>query len=252
MIKTASVISHPSSTAEYPIIGNSPAMIKVYDKIKQIGPLNVPVLIHGKHGTGKRLVAEELHREYSKGEKIPFISVYNGHSIDTITDPSETSKPRTIFINEIGETSCDLQSTILSILKEGKPSIENRTRIIATTSMDLLGAVAEDTFNSSLYYRINGTPIYIPSLTERKDDIEILAEHFLKLYSEGHKTKLVLTPDGLEYLKNLEWKGNVTELMNFILNAVLSSNGTSELNDEFFDRMARQPTTVEGMLTRRK
>ena len=230
------------------IIGVSPGITEVLIKINQVANTDTTVLILGETGVGKDLVARAIHK-HSKRVKQPFIKVLCnalpeslisselfGHekgaftgSIQRRIGRFELADGGTIFLDEIGDLQIDIQTQLLQVLQSkefervgGSETIRSDFRLITATNIDLAEAVKNKKFRSDLYYRLNVFPIYVPPLRDRKEDIPILAYHFLKIYS----VKLKKLFDGIpkremEKLTNYNWPGNIRELEGIIERAVV-------------------------------
>jgi Nif-specific regulatory protein len=233
------------------IIGNSNAMRDVYRQIHQVAGSDTTVLIRGESGTGKELVAHAIHYS-SQRAKGPFIKVncaalnenlleseLFGHEKGAFTGAIQSRKGRleeadggTLFLDEIGDFPAATQVKILRILQErlfervgSNRTLKTDARIITATNRDLEKAVEQKTFRQDLYYRINVFPIFLPPLRERKDDILLLADHFVEQYSRkiGKDVRRISTP-AINMMVAYHWPGNVRELENCIERAVLLSS----------------------------
>lgn len=230
------------------LVGNSEVMRKVYDTIQMIAPSRATVLIQGESGTGKELVARAIHYNSPRHNR-PFIklncaalpeglmeSEMFGHEKGAFTGAIRTTKGRfeladtgTLLLDEIGELPLTLQSKLLRVLQEkefervGNPSpLSVDVRVIATTNRDLKKEVEEGNFREDLYYRLNVVPIWLPPLRERRDDISLLADHFLNKYCiENDKAIKGFAEEAQDMLMAQEWRGNVRELENHIERAVV-------------------------------
>jgi hydrogenase-4 transcriptional activator len=238
------------------IIGNSHPIKTVISQIELVAPTDANVLIHGESGTGKELVAREIHRHSQRKNK-PMIKVncatipkdlyeseFFGHVKGAFTGAVkdrigrfETADGGTIFLDEIGEIPLDLQSKLLRILQEGEYERlgEDKTRnvdvrIIAATNKQLLEEVKANRFRDDLFYRLNVFPIHIAPLRERKDDIQLLATHFIdKLSTRLNVPVPQLTRANVLDLQAYEWPGNVRELENAVERAIILTR-TKTLN----------------------
>ena len=238
------------------IIGKNPRMFEVYKAIGKAAGNKASVLIQGETGTGKELVARAIHF-HSILRKGPFVAVdciglpddlldleLFGHENGALTKPTaprigklELAKRGTLFFEEIGNLSLIIQTKLLRALEEkkiervgGTESIKVDGRIIAATHQDLERAVKEDSFRENLYYRLNVVLINLPPLRERKDDIPLLVEHFLRRYSSESEGKLKYVPlETLDLLMRYSWPGNVRELENVIERAVVMGKGDTIL-----------------------
>jgi two-component system response regulator PilR (NtrC family) len=241
------------------LLGKSRSMQKVFETIAKIHSARTNVLISGESGTGKELVARALHTEGSRA-RAPFVAVNCGAIPDELMESelfghkkgaytgAHTDTPGlireaeggTLFLDEIGELSLGLQVKLLRVLQERKvkpvgavDEIDIDVRVIAATNRDLEAEVARGGFRNDLYYRLNVIEIRIPPLRQRREDIPLLAEHFLKRYAGEHGRTAQLSTEALRRLEAYDFPGNVRELENVIERAVaLSSSpiiGSSDL-----------------------
>jgi Nif-specific regulatory protein len=235
------------------ITGTSNAMRGVYDLIAQVAPSDATVLITGESGTGKELIAAELHR-LSKRAGAALIKIncaalpesiieseLFGHEKGAFTGAVKERKGRfelahrgTIFLDEIGELSPQIQVKLLRVLQErelervgGISTIKVDVRLIAATNRNLDEEVKQGRFREDLYYRLNVFPVHVPPLRERKSDLVLLADYFAEKYAEknGKLIKRISTP-ALDLLTSYSWPGNVRELENCIERAVILSTDT--------------------------
>lgn len=233
------------------IIGNSPAIHKVLDMVKQVAPTTATVLITGDSGTGKELIAGAIHLN-SKRKNKSFIKVHCaalpenlleselfGHEKGSFTGAIARKKGRfeladggTIFLDEIGEISQSVQVKLLRVLQErefervgGEETIKVDIRIIAATNRDLKAEVDKGNFREDLYYRLNVVNIEMPRLAQRTGDVVLLANYFLGVFASRHdKVISSFSPKALKLLERYNWQGNIRELQNVIENAVVLSN----------------------------
>jgi Nif-specific regulatory protein len=234
------------------LVGSSNKMREVFQMISQVCKSPATVLIRGESGTGKELAASAIHFN-SERAKGPFVKVncaalpatlieseLFGHEKGAFTGALrqkagkfEQADKGTIFLDEIGSISLDVQSNLLRVLQErefervgGSTTIKADVRIIAATNRDLEKAVEEGAFREDLYYRLNVFPIYMPALRQRKTDILLLADHFLERYAKENKKDIrrFSTP-AIDMMMQYHWPGNVRELENCIERAVLLCDG---------------------------
>ena len=242
------------------IIRKSQKMEELCDRAKKVAASNASIiLIQGETGTGKELLAQAIHYHSSRRGK-PFVIVnctalsrelleseFFGHEKGAFTGATkqrigrfEMSDGGTIFLDEIGDVDIRLQSKLLRVIQErqfervgSSKTISVDVRVIAATNQDLDVAVNDGRFREDLYYRLKVIPLYIPLLRERKEDIMVLAEDFIKEYNkEFRKNIRGISPEATETLKNHLWKGNIRELKNIIEKTVLlESEDLIEAND---------------------
>jgi len=273
--------SHDEFSTE--IIGQSPALISVLKKAKQVAPTDCTVLITGETGTGKELLARGLHMNSSRKD-MPFVAVncaalsrdlleseLFGHVQGAFTSAMRNREGRfqiadggTIFLDEIGELPLDLQGKLLRVLqfKEFSAVGESKVRhvdvrIIAATNANLLQASQEGSFRQDLYYRLNVIQLKLPSLKERPGDVKDLCNHFIAKAARRYKKPVIqLSDSALKRVSAHNWPGNIRELENAMEHAVLIGMG-SEITAEdlpFFDETNAEsmvdfirPLTDEGL-----
>jgi two-component system, NtrC family, response regulator HydG len=234
------------------IIGTSEPMRRVFEAIALVAPTEATVLIQGESGTGKELVAQAIHAN-SPRRAGPLITVscaalpetlleseLFGHERGAFTGATERRIGRfelahggSIFLDEIGELTPTAQTKLLRVLQSqefervgGTKTLKVDVRVIAATNRDLEAAVCEGQFREDLLYRLRVFPLTIPPLRERRDDIPLMAEHFLKRYVERHRRRIRgLTPRALNLLMRHDWPGNVRELEHALERAVMLARG---------------------------
>jgi len=238
--------------SQHQIIGRGKAMTRVLELVTKAAPSKSTVLITGESGTGKELIAKAIH--YASPRKTgAFVSVncmalssgvleseLFGHEKGSFTGAVARKRGRfemahegTIFLDEIGELSADLQVKLLRVLQErkiervgGSETIEVDIRVLAATNKNLEEAVAAGEFREDLFYRLNVVRLDMPPLRERREDIPILAAHFLERYAaENNKPFKGFSPEAIDYLTAYEWPGNVRQLQNVIERCVVLSSG---------------------------
>jgi len=241
------------------IVGKSKAMLRVYELVKKVANTKATVLISGESGTGKELIARSIHFN-SERKGMPFISVNCSALTDTLLESElfghekgsftgavsmrkgrfELADTGTLFLDEVGDMSSNLQVKVLRVLQErefervgGNRTISVDTRIIAATNKDLWTEVQEGNFREDLYFRLNVVQINVPPLRERADDISLLVSYFLKKYAEENRREPVeLSPEAWRILLSHKWPGNVRELENAIERAVILCNGKQITKDD--------------------
>jgi DNA-binding NtrC family response regulator len=232
------------------IIAKSSTMLRIFDLIKTVAPTTATVLISGKTGTGKEIVARAIHHQSPRRSK-PFLAVscaslpeslleseLFGHEKGSFTGAVERKKGKfeaahngTLFLDEIGEIDANTQIHLLRALEEkkvtrvgGNEEIEVDVRLVAATNKDLRAMVKQGSFREDLFYRLNVVSIQLPPLAERKEDILPLAEHFLRKFSkENNKALKNFSAEVIEFMMNYSWPGNVRELENMIEHSVILS-----------------------------
>lgn len=247
------------------IIGRSDAIRNVLQAVETVAPTEANVVIGGETGTGKELIARALHNLSSRGDKtlikvncssIPrelFESEFFGHvkgaftgALRNRTGRFELADQGTLFLDEVGEIPLEMQSKLLRVLQEGQFERvgDERTRkvdvrVVAATNRTLKHEVEEGRFRQDLYYRLNVFPIEVPPLRDRREDIPLLAAHFLEQGARGiQRNGLSLTKENIRHLQSYDWPGNVRELQNVIERAVITSR-TGELRFDLTDEQSQ-------------
>jgi len=233
------------------MIGRSPEMEKLYRILSKVAQSTHPVLILGESGTGKELVARTIHA-YGPNSQKPFLPVDCGSLVPTLIESElfgyvkgaftganhskdgllVSAEGGTVFLDEIGELSLDLQAKLLRSLqeKEVRPvgathRVPIKARIVAATNRDLAAMVEKGSFRKDLYYRLNVVNLRLPSLRDRREDIPLLAAHFLDSISRQHGRKFTLSDEALRTMMRHDWPGNVRELENSMERACALSSG---------------------------
>jgi two-component system response regulator AtoC len=230
------------------IVAKSARMQKIIDMIKVVATSNAPVLISGESGTGKELVARAIHAQSYRKSK-PFVVVscgalpeslveseFFGHESGAFSGASvqrrgkfETAHKGTLFMDEVGDLDPNIQVHLLRVLEEksfyrvgGTDPIQTEVRLISATNKDLKKSIESGEFREDLYYRLSVVNIELPPLRDRKEDIPVLAEFFLRKYNEENLKKVSgFTPEANDFLLKYEWPGNIRELENAIERAVI-------------------------------
>jgi formate hydrogenlyase transcriptional activator len=235
------------------LIGSSRKFMAVLDDIDMVAPVDSAVLIRGETGTGKEVVAQAIH-DASPRRQRSFVAIncaaipaalleselfgYERGAFTGAVTPREgrfqAADRGTLFLDEIGDLPLELQPKLLRVLQEqqierlgSSRTIPVNVRIIAATNCDLWAMVQEGKFRADLYYRLNVFPITLPPLRERKDDIPLLVNHFVRKFSERQGKAIDSVPDEvMEALQSYPWPGNIRELQNFIERSVIMTTGT--------------------------
>lgn len=253
------------------IIGKSPQLTQVLETVRRIARTNAPVLITGESGTGKELIAEAIHRNSLRASR-PFVKVNlggisqslfesemfghrKGAFTDAVTDRTgrfEMADSGTIFLDEIGELDLSCQVKLLRVLQDqtferlgdSKPHKVD-VRVICATNANLQQMVRQHTFREDLFYRINLISIHLPALRERKEDIPLLAEHFVrKLTAQYNLPPVSISPGACELLKSLPYTGNIRELKNLVERTLLISGNTILTEEDFRQHISYTPEEI--------
>ena len=253
-----SKINPKKTTSKYEIIGDSKEIVNVKKLIGKISPTNAKVLILGPNGSGKELVARQIHSNSHRSDG-PFIEVncaaipselieseLFGHIKGSFTSAHkdrtgkfEAANNGTIFLDEIGDMSMSAQSKVLRAIQENKiqkvgseKDIYVDTRVIAATNKNISELISENKFREDLYHRISVIELNVPPLNDREDDIPILIEHFISLLSNQYENKRIFIDEtGMKKMKSYDWKGNVRELRNVVERLFILSE-----NDQISDK----------------
>ncbi len=258
----------------YEIVGDTPVIQALRERIARVAPTDSLVLITGENGVGKELVARAMHRESDRRAN-PFVEVncaaipdalieseLFGHEKGAFTGATSRKKGKfdladkgTLFLDEIADMSLKTQSKILRVLQEqkfervgGERTIDVDVRVIAATNKNLEGEIQYGRFREDLYYRLNVIPIHVPPLRERKEDISLFTEHFLREFSvRSGKEKKGISPEALQLLMGHNWPGNVRELRNLVERLVIMTTGkTIEVSDLSDSIRKKSPSPAEG------
>ncbi len=256
---------------KYEMVGNSPEILQLKEQIKIVGPTNGWVLIAGENGTGKELVAREIHQMSLRADK-PFVEVncaaipeelieseLFGHEKGSFTGALTKRRGKfdlanegTIFLDEIADMSLKTQAKILRILQEqkfervgGTEMIFVDVRVIAATNRDLKEEIQKGRFREDLFYRLNVIPITVPPLRERKTDIPILVEHFIAEFClENNKEMKRTSSEAMSLLISYSWPGNVRELKNVVERMVIMTRGPVIEARDVPDPVREQPKAL--------
>ena len=245
-------------------------MQKMFELIGKLHSARTSVLITGESGTGKELVARALHTEGARA-KLPFVAVNCGAIPDELMESElfghkkgaftgavhdklglfQEADGGTLFLDEIGELGLGLQVKLLRVLQERKvkavgatEEVEVDVRVVCATNRDLDAEVARGAFRADLYYRLNVIQVWIPPLRHRREDIPLLADHFIRQFAAEHGKPVQLGADGMRALEGYDFPGNVRELQNIIERAVTLSSGPTLTTEDFPLKQARATPDV--------
>jgi DNA-binding NtrC family response regulator len=235
------------------VIGKSPPMRQVFDLVIQAAPSRSTILIQGEGGTGKELVARAIHANSSRSDR-PFVTVKSGGiqpelfesalfghvpgafvgALDPRKGLLDLADRGTVFFDEVAALPLEAQAKLLRVIQEREfvrlgsaDPVSVDARVIAATNVDLRRMVEEGRFREDLFHRLSVIAIRLPPLRERRDDIPLLASHFLAKYGdENHKPDLEFAPEAVDLLMEYEWPGNVRELENVVERAVVLASGS--------------------------
>jgi two-component system response regulator HydG len=251
------------------IIGRSTAMVKLLETVAQVAPSEATVLITGDSGTGKELIAGAIHfnspRKDGSFVKVNCAAITEtlleselfGHEKGAFTGAHRLKEGKfrqadggSLFLDEVSEMSLGMQVKLLRALQEreitrvgGEEVIKVDVRVIAATNKDLIQEIESERFREDLYYRLNVVTLNVPPLKERKEDIPLLAQHYLNMFAEKNRKQIKgFTPQAMDQLLNYDWPGNVRELMNAVERSVVLSR--SEYLDE-----QDLPLVIKGALS---
>jgi len=239
------------------IVGRTAGMLALYKQVAYASDSNAPVLIQGESGTGKELVARAIHKHGQRASK-PFVAVNCGALTETLLDSElfghvrgaftgavadrkgvfEQAHGGTVFLDEIGDTTPAMQVKLLRVLQDGEirpvgaaRSMHVDARVVAATNVDLERAVTEQRFRQDLYYRLGVILIRLPALRERREDIPLLVDRFIRDASARAGRTVGISPDAVAALTAYSWPGNVRELENTIERLAVFSRGRIEVQD---------------------
>jgi DNA-binding NtrC family response regulator len=256
------------------IVGKSDPMLHIFDLVAQVGPSRSTVLLQGESGTGKELIAKAIHMSSPRRDR-PFVPINTGSMPTDLLESTmfghvrgaftsavtskkglfEVADRGTLFLDEIGTMSMDTQAKILRVLQDrkfmhlgGVQEIQVDVRIIAATNVDLKQLVKEGRFRDDLFYRLNVITVELPPLRNRREDIPLLVDFFLKKFcEENEKPPRQISPEALRVLVDYNWPGNVRELENVIERAVVLSPGAVIGIDQLPDQMVGRGSAFQPL-----
>ncbi len=250
------------------VIGNGAAMQEVFHQVRQIAATEATVMIQGESGTGKELIARALH-DLSERSSGPFIAVNLGAMPESLLESElfghekgsfsgasrqkpgcfEQAAGGTLFLDEVTEMSPKSQVDLLRVLESriftrvgGEDQLQSDVRVVSATNKSVQTLIEEGIFREDLYYRLNVIPIQVPSLRQRREDIPLLVEHFLKLFCERHRrSNKTVAPEAMQTIVSAHWPGNVRQLRNVIERLVLTHTGEVISQIELPDELRSSP-----------
>jgi len=254
MFSEDEVVLSPDETDRYDIIGHDKGMAEIFDMIKRVAPTTTTILITGETGTGKELIANAIHRS-SPRKNNPFIKINCSAISENLIESElfgyergaftgavsrkpgrfELAHKGTLFLDEVGDIPKEMQVKLLRVIQDhefervgGLQTIKVDVRLVTATNRDLLKDVDEGRFRDDLYYRLNVLPIHLPSLRERKEDIDSLADYFVEKFNKKLNRNVKHVDSGVRKLfLNYSWPGNIRELENLTERLVLMAGGDS-------------------------
>lgn len=255
------------------IIGQSAAMVKLLEMVEQVAPTQATILITGESGTGKEIIANAIHINSNRSQA-PFVKIncaaltetlleseLFGHEKGAFTGADRKREGKfvqadggSIFLDEVSEMSPAMQVKLLRVLQEreltrvgGSEVVKVDVRVIAASNKELKKEIQQGRFREDLYYRLNVVALALPPLRERRQDIPLMAQHFLKVFAEKNAKSISgFTPKALQKLGAYVWPGNVRELMNAVERAVVLSRNNTVDEDELVFPMADQVPSHDG------
>jgi len=253
------------------IIGRSSKMLEVYRAVARVAPSDASVLIIGASGTGKELVARAIHA-HSPRAKMPFMPVNCGAFSETLLESElfgyekgaftgavadhaglfESAQGGTLFLDEIAETKPGFQVNLLRAVQDqqvrrvgSNKYLPIDVRIVAASNKDVAALIEAGSFREDLYYRLSVVTIQLPTLAERREDIPLLVQHFLKISKAKNKKDIRITGPAVQRLKNISWPGNVRELENFIERlTIFCASGEIGVGDIEREASTRRPVST--------
>jgi len=258
------------------IIGKSEKIMEIFKLIDKVADTDSTIMIYGESGTGKELIARAIHFKSNRANN-PFVSVNCGALPESLLESElfghvkgsftgairdkdglfKVAQGGTFFLDEVGETSPTIQVKLLRVLQEreiipvgGTTPIKVDVRLIAATNSDLEKAVSEDKFRADLFYRLNVIPIHLPPLRERRDDIPLLVNHFLKKFNERLRPDApkTVTKEAMELFIDYDWPGNVRELENVIERAIILEEGPEITPDSLPEAIRRRERRTTNLI----
>lgn len=258
------------------LVGTSPALKTVLNRVAKVAPMDSTVLVTGETGTGKELIARAIHKRSNRAERafvafscagVPVSLIASelfGHEKGAFTGAQqrrlgrfELAEGGTIFLDEVGELPAETQIALLRVIQEkefervgGSQPVSANVRIIAATNRNLEDAIAAGTFRLDLFYRLNVFPIEVPSLRERKQDISLLAEYFIKRHARAIGKKIeTIDKKTLELFRLYDWPGNIRELQSVIERSViLCESEVFSVDPNWLSKASREPRRQAGTL----
>jgi len=255
------------------IVGHSPAMLRILDTVRRIAPTDLPILLLGESGTGKDLLANAIHTNSRRAEQ-RFVAINCAGLSETLLEDElfghvkgaftgaagdrpgrfEYADGGTLFLDEVGDMPLAMQAKLLRVLENGEvvrvgsnDPIRVNVRLLSATNTDLARRVKDHKFREDLYFRVKGATIEVPPLRERREDIPLLIDHFIRQANEAHGTRIKgVTAEARRVLMAHDWKGNIRQLRNVVENMVVLAEGEKLAVDDLPDEVHRRPEEIAG------
>lgn len=241
-VAAAPAVDENDRPDELPLVGRTPVMQSLYRLVARVMNTDLPVLISGESGTGKSLIAKEIH-DFSDRRTLPFITV-TASDLTDLEGPARVlarAKGGTVVFDEVSNLDSETQARVVRMMDN--PGDHN-PRFMATSQVDLMNAVEKGTMRQDLFYRLNGANLVVPSLRERVDDIPLLVDYFLARLERDGASMRVFSEDARELFRAYSWPGNVRQLENAVKRLVLTARGEEISQSEAETVLGTQPEAV--------